>query len=203
MKALPLLDAESFARFGFFTRRGFLDDVLCRRLRRALRVAPERPGEIWVRGRSTLAPAKRQVAVLQPPARLREEVDRAFLHVMPALARHFDVPLRDHEGVQYLRYAEGGHYVLHTDRTPGARDPKVVGRRVSIIVFLNRIGRGRGAHEGGELVFRWAGPGKSRARYPIALRPEPGLLLAFHPEIEHEVRPVIRGLRYTLATWFV
>ena len=202
MKAPALLDPETFTRFGFFAKRAFLSRGQCLRLRRILRTSPDRPGEVWMHGRSTLARDKRRVSVLEPSARTRAWVDQAFRRIMPLLGRHFGRRLSGHEGVQYLRYPEGGHYVLHTDRTPGTRDPQVRRRKVSLIVFLSPAGRGPGRHLGGELVFPWAGSGKSRTRYPLAVRSEAGLLVAFDPGIEHEVRRVRRGTRFSLATWY-
>jgi predicted 2-oxoglutarate/Fe(II)-dependent dioxygenase YbiX len=32
---------------------------------------------------------------------------------------------------------------------------------------------------------------------------EPGLLVAFEPEVEHGVLPVLQGNRFSIATWFV
>jgi SM-20-related protein len=35
----------------------------------------------------------------------------------------------------------------------------------------------------------------------LAVEGEPGLLLAFRPDLLHEVTPVLHGDRYTIVTW--
>jgi len=197
VKALPPLDPETFQAFGFFVRRGFLSSAECARLRRAMSSGRAQAGEIRAGGRGVRARMKRRVDVVSVSAAVRARVDRAIQSVLPAVERHFGRRLRGHETVQYLRYRPGGRYALHTDRTPGTKDPDVRRRKVSVIVFLGRPGHG------GELVFPATRAGERVPRVLLAIRPEPGLLIAFRPEIEHEVRPVRRGTRFTLATWCV
>lgn len=194
------LDACTFERFGFYVLPGFLPAGTCRRLRRRLRTAPARPGEIRARGRTVRA-AGRRVDVLSPPPRTRAALDRALERLQGTLAKHFGRRLQGHEPVQFLRYRPGGRYGLHTDRTPGTRDPALRRRKVSVVVFLNRQGRGAGRFEGGDLVFPARRAGGARGRLPLAVRPEPGLLIAFRPDLEHEVTPVRSGLRFSLAAW--
>ena len=196
------LEAASFARFGFFVQPGFLSAEDCRRLRRRLRAAPSRPGEIRARGRAVRASGRR-VDVLSVPDATRARIDRALDGLRPRLAAHFGRRLRSHEPVQFLRYRPGGRYGLHTDRTPGTRDPALKRRKVSAVVFLTREGRGPGRCTGGDLVFPARRSRGARGRLPLAVRPEPGLLIAFRPDLEHEVRRVRSGLRFSLAVWFV
>jgi len=195
--SLPLLPAETFHAFGFLTRRGFLSPAECARLKRAMRSGRALPGEIRAGGRGVRSRIDRRVDVVRVSAAVRARVDRALRAILPAIEERFGRRLRGHETVQFLRYRPGGRYVLHTDRTPGTRDPAVRRRKVSVIVFLGRPGHG------GELVFPATRAGERIPRVLLAIRPEPGLLLAFRPGIEHEVRRVRRGTRYTLATWCV
>lgn len=197
------LQPEMFTRFGFYVQRGFLSPKQCARLRRCMRAAPAEPGGIWAPGRIVVSKRKRHVGVLKVSRKTRAWVERAFERLQPRLEKHFSRRLRDLETVQFLRYREGGRYRLHTDRLPGTRNPHVRQRKVSVIVFLSRPGRGRGRHLGGELVFTGEGSGRSGARLALAVKAEPGLLVAFEPEVEHEVLPVRQGNRFSLATWYV
>ena len=197
MKRPIPLAPESFLPFGFFVRRGFLSPAACARLRRAMSAADAVSGQIRSRGRSVRSRGDRRVDVVTVSSRMRAGVDRAFRRVMPLLQARFGRRLSGLEPVQFLRYRRGGRYVLHTDRTPGSRDAVAGRRKVSLIVFLSPPAD----HLGGALVFPAMRSGDRRARLPLAVRAEAGLLVAFRPEIEHEVRPVRRGVRCTLATW--
>lgn len=202
MRPPIVLEPETFARFGFFVLPGFLTPGACRRLRRRLKTAPSRPGEVHARGRTVRAEGRR-VDVLSVPAATRVEIDVRLDRLRPTLEEHFGCRLAAHEPVQFLRYRRGGHYGLHTDRTPGTRDPDLRRRKVSVVVFLNGPGRGPGRCLGGELVFPARRSRGARGRLPLAVDPEPGLLIAFRPDLEHEVRPVTHGSRFSLATWIV
>lgn len=194
------LDPETFARFGFFVLPRFLLPEACRRLRRRMKTAPSRPGEVHARGRKVRA-AGRRVDVLSVPAATQAGIDLRLDRLRPVLERHFGVSLDGHEPVQFLRYRPGHRYGLHTDRTPGTRDPALRRRKVSVVVFLSGEGRGPGRCLGGELVFPARRSPPARGRLPLAVGAEPGLLIAFRPDLEHEVRPVRGGLRFSLATW--
>jgi predicted 2-oxoglutarate/Fe(II)-dependent dioxygenase YbiX len=165
-----------------------------------MRAAEAGSGEIRVRGRSRKVARKRLVDVVNVPPRTRDRVERALIRLVPRLSAHFGRRLSGLEPVQFLRYETGGRYGLHTDRAPGSRDPHVRRRRVSVIVLLSRPGPGRLI--GGELAFPGIDSRGSRTRFSLAVRSEPGLLIAFRPEIEHEVLQVRKGTRYSLATWF-
>lgn len=90
-------------------------------------------------------------------------------------------------GYDLLRYTEGNFYVEHCDVV---HDHPVLGhRRLSIVLFANDD------YEGGELYF---------PRQDVLVRPEKGMAIIFpsgvtHP---HEVRPVLKGTRYTIVSWF-
>lgn len=114
--------------------------------------------------------------------------------IRPSLEQRFGVTLTSCEPPQFLRYQEGDFFVAHQDgNTPLIRDSSS-GRRISAIVFLSPAE----AYEGGALVFH--------GTYPVFEREEvrapQGALLAFRSETTHEVTPVTRGTRCTIATWF-
>lgn len=90
-------------------------------------------------------------------------------------------------GYDLLRYAPGGFYREHCDVV---HDHPVLGhRRLSFILFVNDD------YEGGELYF---------PRQDVTVWPEKGKAVIFpsgvtHP---HTVRPVLKGTRYTVVSWF-
>ena len=75
-------------------------------------------------------------------------------------------------------------------------------RRISIVVFLNGYSDQPEAatYAGGQLNFY----DKDQESEPLlfSLRGEAGLLVAFPADTIHEVRPIIRGERYTIISWF-
>lgn len=90
-------------------------------------------------------------------------------------------------GYDLLRYEEGGFYKEHCDVVS---DHPVLGhRRLSFVLFVNDD------YEGGELYF---------PRQDILVKPEKGMALFFPSGVTHPhgVRPVLKGTRYTIVSWF-
>ena len=118
--------------------------------------------------------------------------------VKPELEQYFDRALSgDRELLDFLRYDSGDFFGAHVDSPRGAAPDDALVRRVSIVLFVNED------YEGGELRFfnlidddpAWRDVG-------MACEAEPGLLVAFRSHLMHEVTPVTRGSRCTIATWF-
>lgn len=154
-----------------------VEDEDALRVRREIRAAEEVDGaEAWVR-----------------------DCDARIEALRPALERHFGVALASAEAAGLLRYATGGFYRPHRDRstgTPGTRD-----RAVSVVIFVN--GREGGSrYEGGALrIYGRLGEGPL-AGVGLDMEPDAGTLVAFRSEWLHEVTPVTSGQRFTIVTWF-
>lgn len=91
------------------------------------------------------------------------------------------------EGLQLLRYGHGQHYRAHADfYTAGPKDNV---RLVSLVAFLNDD------FDGGELHF---------PRQGFTFKPEAGSMILFPAFFTHvhEAKDVIRGVKYSVATWF-
>jgi len=90
-------------------------------------------------------------------------------------------------GYDLLRYGPGDRFGVHVD---AVRDhPVLAHRRLAVVAFCNKV------EEGGELHF---------PRQDLTIRPEPGLFVLFpagltHP---HESKAVVRGVKYSVVTWF-
>jgi SM-20-related protein len=152
-------------------------------------------------GGTGVAPRVRHATQLTVPDAIRGLVDQRLSELKPALIERFGVTLSGHEPPQFLRYETGGFFVAHQDgNTPLTRD-RTLGRRISVVIFLNTQtpDAHAGGYTGGELVFHAPYPDIGTQR---AVAGAAGSLLAFRSETTHEVRMVTGGERYTIATWF-
>jgi len=90
-------------------------------------------------------------------------------------------------GYELLRYGPGDYFHEHVDAVVG--HPILATRRLAVVAFCNDD------FEGGELHF---------SRQEVMIKPETGALVIFpasftHP---HASKPIVRGLKYSLVTWF-
>jgi len=90
------------------------------------------------------------------------------------------------ENVQFAEYGVDQHYAWHTDTFPLSGKP--TDRKVSVVCLLND------EFEGGEFDLRLYND------YPVPL--EKGTMIAFPSMLEHRVRPVTSGKRYSATMWF-
>jgi len=126
--------------------------------------------------------------------------------IKPQLEAKFKVELVGHEGPDFLFYRKGGFYGPHRDRE-GDDSHR---RQVTVVIFVNgehRTGNPDAVkidtYEGGNLVFYNLLEGERLARLGLSLTGHPGLLVAFDSAVIHEVKPVTRGERVTIVTWFL
>jgi hypothetical protein len=94
------------------------------------------------------------------------------------------------EPTQFLHYPVGGKYDIHNDADDviGGKIVRVHDRDITVLSYLNDD------FENGELEFNFLG---------ITIKPQKGMIVAFpsYYEFTHQVHPVTKGDRYTLATW--
>lgn len=143
-----------------------------------------------------------------------------LLAVKPVIEQHFGAELSGCEEPQFLWYGAGDFFRPHYDGIP---EPSSVAefaylhaRRVSVVLFLNdqSAEAGPDTYSGGTLRFYGpkafgslsSGEGKLRVSLRPAvteeLRGESGLLVAFRPNLLHEVEVVRGGGRHTIASWY-
>ena len=99
------------------------------------------------------------------------------------------------ETLQIGKYGEGGHYDFHVDSFTShkwAIDGKV--RKISMTVQLNDD------YEGGEFEIVRCREGKLET---TTLGKDRGSIILFPSCLEHRVKPVTRGVRYSLVSWFL
>ncbi len=90
------------------------------------------------------------------------------------------------EVIQVLKYGEGGHYKFHHDHGIG------VPRTFSVIYFVNDD------YEGGELVFR-----NPDGKTEINIDKIKNRMIIWPSNFmyPHAVKPVTKGIRYSLVSW--
>jgi PKHD-type hydroxylase len=127
-----------------------------------------------------------QIAWLSP-----EDIEFAFRRVTDAVLSlnnqffNFDL-FGMAEGFQFTRYdAPTGHYGLHIDKALNG-----VVRKLSITIQLSSPED----YEGGELALQFGVE-------PETMSKELSKMIVFPSYVLHEVRPVTKGIRYSLVAW--
>lgn len=193
-------------KLGIFVEPDGLPATVCRELVEWMLIAPGESASVYVSdNESAVKPqARKTLSVDVPPGldrivRDRLEAGRADLE------RHFGMRLERCEAPQYLVYGPGGFFRPHVDARPPSDTHHLedAGRLVSAVIFLSTPDSAdRADYGGGELRLfdlidepAWRGIG-------FACDSAPGLLLAFRSDTTHEVTPVTRGFRCSVATWY-
>lgn len=177
----------------------FLAASACETLRCELSRAGGDPATVFFRDRGgQIEPTLRKTTRVAMPAAASEQITALFLARKAEIERHFGVDLAECEEPQFLRYQPGDFFIAHQDGNSAIIPGDSRFRRISVVLFVNAQSEGEaaGTYGGGAFVFH----GRHPERYPLA--PEPGTLLCFRAETMHEVMPVTRGERFTVASWF-
>jgi SM-20-related protein len=121
------------------------------------------------------------------------------------LEEHFSVPLDNEcQGPDFVTYLPGGFFAPHRDVNEGASE-EVQKRRVSLVIFLNSQSAEPAADcfGGGGLTFYGLMKGVEWEKCGFTLEPKAGLLIAFRPDVLHQVQPVTFGERHIIVSAFV
>ena len=181
----------------------FLSESICRNIITEANNAASVPATVYGRTDSGSVDERvRKTSRLSVSPETVQLVNHRLLEYKPSVEEHFQVSLLDCEEPQFLRYNVGDFFVAHQDGNTGLlRLSTDAERRISIVIFLNPQNDEPTArsYSGGSLKF-------SDYRKPAAdafsMRGETGLLVAFRSELTHEVTPITRGKRYSIASWF-
>ena len=198
---MTTLDAASF---NLHLVKGFLDARECDEMITELSRVPEDLATVYGLGASGSVDERvRKTMRLIPSAETVELVTRRLSMVRQEIGTHFGINLKSCEDPQFLRYRPGDFFVAHQDGNTGlVQSEREQSRKISIVIFLNRQSESSevGSYGGGSLVFtEWR---YDRIRGQYALAGEAGMLVAFPSETTHEVVPITRGDRYSIASWF-
>ena len=183
-----------------FIERGFLDSSTLAEVFAAVRASGGAPATVYGRGDSGAVDERmRRTTRVSPPLEVEELVKRLLLSRTRAVEEHFGLSLGELEEPQFLRYVTGDFFVAHQDGNTGLLRSEREARKVSAVIFLNTQTEqpGPDTYGGGSLVFHPRG-----APEPVRLTGEAGALVLFRAETTHEVEPITRGERFTIASWY-
>jgi predicted 2-oxoglutarate/Fe(II)-dependent dioxygenase YbiX len=183
---------------------GFLAPDECRALIGEIDAAYQEQAEIWLGQEFGVHPESRLGAVATLATATEELVQDRLWGVMAQLEERYRCEVSHVSGVTALVYRRGDHFAAHSDGGVDEDAPsEVTRRRVSLVVALNDGASERRDFSGGELHFHPScPPGSEPAPHDVvAVRSEPGLLIAFPSPMVHRVTPVVDGCRYSLALW--
>lgn len=183
-----------------FIERGFLDPAALAELFAAVRASSGRPATVYGRGDSGAVDERvRRTTRVLPPPEIEELVKRLLLSRKRAAEERFGLTLTELEEPQFLRYGPGDYFVAHQDGNTGLLRSDREDRKVSAVIFLNGQTEQSetDTYGGGTLVFHPRGTSE-RLRFAG----QAGTLLLFRAETTHEVEPVTRGERFTIASWY-
>jgi predicted 2-oxoglutarate/Fe(II)-dependent dioxygenase YbiX len=183
---------------------GFLTPDECRALIGEIDAAYQEQAEIWLGQEFGVHPESRLGAVATLSTATEELVQDRLWGVMAQLEERYRCEVSHVSGVTALIYRRGDHFAAHSDGGVDEDAPsEVTRRRVSLVVALNDGASEAPDFTGGELRFYPScPPGYEPAPHDyVAVRSEPGLLIAFASPTVHRVTPVLEGCRYSLALW--
>ena len=199
-----LVTLDAAALFNLYLVRNFFDGLVCGEIVTELCTAPQDPAAVYGRGDAgSIDERIRKAARLKPSAATVELVRRRLSMIRDEVGAHFGISLRSCEDPQFLRYRVGDFFVAHQDGNTGLLlSEREQSRKVSIVIFLNPQSEIPEpiSYEGGALVFSEWRPDRIRGQY--WLTGEAGTLVAFPSETTHEVVPITRGERYSIASWY-
>ena len=146
----------------------------------------------------------RKVDAAVLPKETWEALWKRFTGLIPELETHFHLKITGCEPPHHLIYHPGDFFKPHADGGGTGQSDFTRRRRVSAVIFLNPESNepAEGTFGDGRLTFHGLLDGPKWEACSFALKPEPGLLIAFRSETIHEVTPVSHGLRLTVVTWF-
>ena len=190
--------------YDLLVAREFLSESICRSIITEANNAAFAPATVYGRSESGSVDERiRKTSRLHVSPDTVQLVTRRLLEYKPTVEKHFQLSLRDCEEPQFLRYNVGDFFVAHQDGNTGliqlATDAE---RRISISLFLNQQSEDSrpGTYSGGSLKFSdYRKPPSDRE---FCMPVETGLLVAFRSELTHEVTPVTRGERFSIAGWY-
>jgi SM-20-related protein len=192
---------------GLYVHREFLSGQLCASVCEHMRIAPRETGTILDGDHAVVDERSRKTKHAIVPESIHQLVTQRLRAAMTDIARHFGVTVERPRSLQFLRYDEGDFFNFHRDRDDtNVNEPlRARERQVSVVIFLNSGSEQpiEGTYGGGALQFYMPDlvPGSDNEKFTFPA--SEGTLVAFNPQVLHQVRPVTHGNRYTIVGWFV
>jgi predicted 2-oxoglutarate/Fe(II)-dependent dioxygenase YbiX len=186
-----------------FRHPGFLSVQECIRIRDHMLFSPTYTGLIIKRrGAPTVDTKVRRATNVEVPDHIRGLIDQRLAGAQSLINGHFSLQTCGRQQIQFLIYGSGEFFRRHRDVAPESNIEDLRARKISVVVFLNDSHTTEHRFQGGVLSFIGRFQGESGEITRLDVEPEEGLLIAFPPDLLHEVIRVKRGLRFTLVSWF-
>lgn len=204
-----MLPPEALSTQGLvFVKRGFLSLDECQQLQRELEQAQQLPSLTFYTVSGPIVDDNyRRTREIKVDPKIRDRISQKIIALQTEMQTYFSLSFEYMEGAQFLCYQPGDFFKAHRDSydTPNPLNE----RRLSLVMFINAPREAQIEteshplynYDGGFLVFY------RNARRPpyqpvgMPLQVAPGMLVAFRPDVLHEVTPVISGQRFTIVTW--
>ena len=193
--------AEFFRNFNLFVLSGFLDRAACEDLIAEIRDRPLDKALLSTGLDENIRRARETALRDTHGPSIRSKLRK----LKPDIERHFGVALEDCEHPQFLNYSAGDFFLPHLDSSSSPEEPDfIVRRRISVVVFLNGTNNELPLNnfEGGDLVLYGLMKEPEWVNCGLPVTPETGMLMGFPSATQHEVRPVISGQRFSIASWY-
>jgi len=191
--------------YGLFARHDVLPEDLCQRLRAEMKNA-SKPGLIYrADGGALIDENTRRVAIAEVSEAQANETQEYFELLLPDLSKHFDLPLKGIQVMEFLTYLDGYHMGPHRDgieqdevqeNTPENMSTRVV----TVVVFLNSAGED--TFTGGDLVIYGLVNPEEPTRHGLPITPQAGLAVGFRSQAFHAVTVVKGQPRFVAVAWY-
>ena len=196
--------AEFFEKLGLYVFRDFLSRGSCAQLRSEMLEAASSKGTIFTATCEIVDETLRKGLRSHVSKSAERMFESRLAQLKPEIEKHFQTSLTGFEGPNFLRYRTGDFLKVHLDVEHNSL-PQILKRRVSVIVFLNtpaENSRAREGYRGGALTFYGLMRGPEWEKCGFSLDASCGMLIAFRPDIPHEVSPITFGERFTISGWY-
>lgn len=200
--------AAFFRSLGLFIAEDFLSEDECVRLRDEMKTARLEKGRLYRKkgddGSHSDDTFRQAYDVLVAPETAHEVRER-LLAVKPQVEEHFRIRLGNEcHGPDFVTYKPGGFFAPHRDINEDAPE-EIRKRRVCAVAFLNAssVEPAGDSFGGGGLTFYGLLDGRQWENCGLTLEPQAGLLVAFRPDVLHQVQPVTFGERHIILSCFL
>ena len=196
---------ELLTKLGVYVEPGFLSAAECRALTTEMTRQAGTAGVVYDDGVPVVDLETKRLIEIALDQRRYTEMAARLDALLRRMAAHFHPGINGHEGATFYRYDAGGFYRAHRDRFTAA-DAIRAGhdRRASVVLFLNDHSEGIGPrYDGGDLILYGVLDDHRLTDYGVSVPAQAGLLVAFRPDLRHEVTTVTGGTRCVAVSRFV
>jgi predicted 2-oxoglutarate/Fe(II)-dependent dioxygenase YbiX len=203
VSSAPAAAFDMLTRLGVYIHRNFLPIDLCSALSVEMTTDAGTDGIVIRDGASIVDLEQKRLKAIVLDAGRHADLGARFDALASPVADFFDTPVTGHEGAYFYRYDAGDYYRTHRDRYGAAAGTIGHERQISVVLFLNGpSGHGGPEYGGGDLVLYDLLGNDRLVDYGLPVPAEAGLLVAFRPDLRHEVTTVARGVRCVAVTRF-